>query len=56
MKNYLYPILSITLLSCSSVEVQEINDDIVEIDENIKFISYLENDWEKNLDEKKFKL
>ena len=51
MKNYLYPILSITLLSCSSVEVQEINDDIVEIDENIKFISYLENDWEKNLDE-----
>ena len=51
MKNYLYPILSITLLSCSSVEVQEINDDIVEIDENIKFISYLENDWQKNLDE-----
>ena len=51
MKNYLFPILSITLLSCSSVEVQEINDDIVEIDENIKFISYLENDWEKNLDE-----
>ena len=51
MKNYLYPILSITLLSCSSVEVQEINDDSVEIDENIKFISYLENDWEKNLDE-----
>jgi len=51
MKNYLFPILSITLLSCSSVEVQEINDDIVEIDENIKFISYLENDWQKNLDE-----
>ena len=51
MKNYLYPILSITLLSCSSVEVQEINDDILEIDENIKFISYLENDWQKNLDE-----
>ena len=40
-----------TLFSCSSVEVQEINDDIVEIDENIKFISYLENDWQKNLDE-----
>ena len=51
MKNYLYPILSITLLSCSSVEVQEKNDDIIEIDENIKFISYLENDWQKNLDE-----
>ena len=51
MKNYLFPILSIILLSCSSVEVQEINDDIVEIDENIKFISYLENDWQKNLDE-----
>ena len=51
MKNYLFPILSITLLSCSSVEVQEINDDILEIDENIKFISYLENDWQKNLDE-----
>jgi len=51
MKNYLFPILSITLLSCSSVEVQETKDDIVEIDENIKFISYLENDWQKNLDE-----
>ena len=51
MKNYLSIILSTTLFSCSSIEVQETNTEVVEIDENIKFISYLDNDWQKNLDE-----
>ncbi len=51
MKNYLSIILSTTLFSCSSIEVQETNREVVEIDENIKFISYLDNDWQKNLDE-----
>jgi len=51
MKNYLSIILSTTLFSCSSVEVQETNTEVVEIDENIKFITYLDNDWQKNLDE-----
>ena len=44
-------ILSTTLFSCSSIEVQETNTEVVEIDENIKFITYLDNDWQKNLDE-----
>ena len=51
MKNYLSIILSTTLFSCSSIEVQETNTEVVEIDENIKFITYLDNDWQKNLDE-----
>ena len=51
MKNYLSIILSTTLFSCSSIEVQETNAEVVEIDENIKFITYLDNDWQKNLDE-----
>ena len=51
MKKYLSIILSTTLFSCSSIEVQETNTEVVEIDENIKFITYLDNDWQKNLDE-----
>ena len=49
MKNYLSIILSTTLFSCSSIEVQETNTEVVEIDENIKFITYLDNDWQKKL-------
>ena len=49
MKNYTFLFTTIILFSCTSVEVQEFNDNKLKIDENVIFLEYLENDWQKNL-------
>ena len=51
MKNYTFLFLTIILFSCTSVEVQEFNDNELNIDENVIFLEYLENDWQKNLNQ-----
>ena len=51
MKNYTFLILTIILFSCTSVELQELNDNELNIDENVIFLEYLENDWQKNLNQ-----
>ena len=51
MKNYTFLFLTIILFSCTSVEVQELNDNELNIDENVIFLEYLENDWQKNLNQ-----
>ena len=51
MKNYTFLFLTIILFSCTSVEVQELNDNKLNIDENVIFLEYLENDWQKNLNQ-----
>ena len=51
MKNYTFLFLTIILFSCTSVEVQEFNDNELKIDENVIFLEYLENDWQKNLNQ-----
>ena len=42
----------ILLFSCATVETK-VNPEIssIEIDENKKFLTYLENDWQKTLDD-----
>jgi uncharacterized protein (DUF885 family) len=51
MKNYTFLFSTIILFSCTSVEVQELNDNELNIDENVIFLEYLENDWQKNLNQ-----
>ena len=51
MKNYTFLFLTITLFSCTSVEVQEFNNNELKIDENEIFLEYLENDWQKSLNQ-----
>ena len=51
MKNYTFLFITIILFSCTSVEVQEFNDNELKIDENVIFLEYLENDWQKNLNQ-----
>ena len=51
MKNYTFLFLTIILFSCTSVEVQEFNDNELKIDENVIFLEYLENDCQKNLNQ-----
>ena len=48
MKNYTFLILTIILFSCTSVEVQEFNDNELNVDENEILLKYIENDWQKN--------
>ena len=48
MKNYTFLFITIILFSCTSVEVQEFNDNELKIDENVIFLEYLEKDWQKN--------
>jgi hypothetical protein len=54
MKNYTFLFLTIILFSCTSVEVQEFNDNELNIDENVIFLEYLENDWQKKFKSKPF--
>ena len=51
MKNYTFLFITIILSSCTSVEVQEFNDNELKIDENVIFLEYLENDWQKSLNQ-----
>ena len=51
MKNYTFLFITIILFSCTSVEVKEFNDNELKIDENVIFLEYLENDWQKNLNQ-----
>ena len=51
MKNYTFLFITIILFSCTSVEVQEFNNNELKIDENEIFLEYLENDWQKSLNQ-----
>ena len=52
MNKYFILILSLTILSCSSIEsTTNISLETSEIDENKKFLIYLDEDWEKGLQE-----
>jgi len=52
MNKYFILILSLTILSCSSIEsTTNISLETIKIDENKKFLIYLDEDWEKGLQE-----
>ena len=52
MNKYFILILSLTILSCSSIEsTTNISLETIKIDENQKFLIYLDEDWEKGLQE-----
>ena len=50
MNNKSLLLIILFISSCSSVDIDEPNK-ITSIDENSKFKIYLDNDWEKNLNE-----